>query len=98
MSGVRVPPPLPIFPFLTVSIDRLEDVDVVMAHTDNNVHASKVRKALSEASQRVVALFTEEGVYLALFVKHVCRNVTASGGGMCITDFVAPLFSVPASH
>ena len=54
-----------------------------MAHTDNNVHASEVHKTLSEASQRVVPLFTDEGEYIRLYSeKHVFRDVTASGGNI----------------
>lgn len=63
--------------------DILEGVDVVMTNIDNNVDGNKLRKALSEADQRVVPLITDEGGHVWLYSeKHVCRDVTASGGNI----------------
>ena len=63
--------------------DILEGVDVVMTNIDNNVDGNKLRKALSEADQRVVPLITDEGGHFWLYSeKHVCRDVTASGGNI----------------
>lgn len=63
--------------------ETLEDVDVVMTQIDNSFDGAAVRKTLCEADQRVIPLITDEGGYVWLCLeKHICRDVTASGGNI----------------
>ena len=63
--------------------ETLEDVDVVMTQLDNSLAGAAVRKTLCEADQRVIPLITDEGGYVWLCLeKHICRDVTASGGNI----------------
>ena len=61
----------------------LEDIDVVMTKVKNGQDAGQLRKALCMASQRVIPLITDEGGYgWLLSEKHICRDITASGGNI----------------
>lgn len=63
--------------------DQLADIDAVMTKVKNSPDAGALRKALCKASQRVIPLITDEGGYSWLrSEKHICRDVTASGGNI----------------
>ncbi len=63
--------------------EELADVDVVMTHVEKSHDAGVLRKALCKASPRVIPLITDEGGYAWLrSEKHICRDVTASGGNI----------------
>ena len=61
----------------------MDGIDVVMTQLDKGGDAGSLRTALSETAQRVVPLITDEGGYVWLCLeKHICRDVTASGGNI----------------
>ena len=62
---------------------RFEDIDVVMTQSDNTDDIAALRKALCEASQKVIPVITDAGGYVWLWSeKHICRDATASGGNI----------------
>ncbi|MDB2390298.1 L-glutamate gamma-semialdehyde dehydrogenase [Alphaproteobacteria bacterium] len=63
--------------------ENFDDIDVVMTQVGNNDDISVLRKALFETGKRIIPLITTEGDYVWLRTeKHICRDMTASGGNI----------------
>ena len=67
----------------TATIPDSNDFDVVITHPDDDVDLPALRKALQRTSHRVIPLITDQGGYVWLQQeKHICRDMTASGGNI----------------
>jgi delta 1-pyrroline-5-carboxylate dehydrogenase len=60
-----------------------DNFDVVITHVDHHVDLAALRKALHRSSQRVIPFITDQGGHVWLQQeKHICRDMTASGGNI----------------
>jgi len=61
----------------------LTEFDAVLSSADGQMDLGVLRKRLNEASPRVIPLVVDEGGYCWLQTeKHICRDMTASGGNI----------------